>query len=67
MTRNDRGAGTRLAVSLIGHMLKREGFVRGRTFKWGLVYYKGDIAAIVIGGPHGVAVLGFDLIDGEAP
>ena len=67
MTRNDLGAGTRLALSLIGHTLKRGGFVRARTFKWGHVYYRGEIAAIVMGGRHGVVVLMFDLIDSETP
>ena len=66
MTRK-RGAATRLAVSLISHTLKREGFVQGRPFKSGHIYYRGELAAIVTGSHDGVVVLMFDLSEGETP
>ena len=65
--RTQLGAAIRLAVSLIGHTLKREGFVHGRRFKCGHIYYKAEMAAIVIGCHHSVAVLMFDLAEGETP
>jgi hypothetical protein len=61
VTRNHSGDAIRLAVSLIGHTLKREGLVRGHPFKCGHSYYKGEMASIVTGCQRGVQVLMFDL------
>jgi hypothetical protein len=66
MRLQDREGTSRLAVSLLSHALERGGFVQGRTLKRIRLYYKGELATIIMGTRHGVTVLAFDLAEEEA-
>ena len=66
MRPKDREGARRLAVSLLDHALKREGFVQGPTLKRIRLYYKGKLATIIMSSRHGVTVLAFDLTEEEA-